>query len=133
MLSFGALRSRRWACLALCVFMLSAWMPTLSVWVAHSLGRVDMAAVCQAQVDNRVQQASLATPDKGDPATPMAEKGHCPFCLSQQHTPVLPASLTALVKLPEGLSQQLPSVFLHAQRTQHAWSPLSARAPPLVA
>ena len=57
---------------------------------------------------------------------------HCPYCALQAHQPVLPSTALALPLAPSA-SHLLPSAFLAAPRTLHAWVSAQPRAPPLPA
>jgi hypothetical protein len=123
---------RPWVWFAVCIFTLSAWMPALSSWVASWHARASWVQVCSVTGAKWVQaNAGSAQPAEGGPAHELQGSAHCPFCLLQDHTPVLPPSLPAQAAVVAHTAVLIPPLLLHAPRPLHAWSPLSARAPPL--
>lgn len=115
--------------MALWVFSLSAWMPTLSAWVVSARGVSALAEVCSVKDQASVGSSSVALSSK-ESGDVQAKHGHCPFCLIQDHSPVLPPVHTAALPLVSAEAALLPSLFLRSPRTLHAWSPLAARGPP---
>jgi Protein of unknown function (DUF2946) len=127
-------RSRRWVWLALCVFTLSAWMPTLSAWVASSRSQANWLEVCSANTGALlVAAADQVGADPAGTGHQPNGSGHCPFCLIQDHAPPLPAKPDAPALAIPASAAMIPPLLLHAPRPLHAWSPLAARAPPLAA
>ncbi|WP_414639588.1 DUF2946 family protein [Aquabacterium sp.] len=109
-------------------------MPTLSSWVASAHARTNWTEICSSSGARRVDVAPVQSPDDaGGLAHHLNGKGHCAFCLLQDHAPVLPASPAATVSFAPARMTLVPPLLLHAPRPSHAWSPLAARAPPLAA
>ena len=111
--------------LALLAVVMAALAPTMS----RALGREAAAAwveVCTAQGSRWVAldgQGDAGSSDAGHPGE------HCPYC--SLHVPVLgtpPADAPVLV-LP-ALVHAVPTAFLAAPRTLHAWVVAQPRAPP---
>ncbi|HEX5371936.1 MAG TPA: DUF2946 domain-containing protein [Aquabacterium sp.] len=131
---FALTRSRRWVWFALCVFTLSAWMPTLSAWVASARATTDLMTICSSTGARQIgESADQAQADADGKARHLNGQGHCPFCLLQDHSPVVPATPAAIVTPLSALASWVPPLLLQAARPLHAWSPLAARAPPLAA
>lgn len=131
--SLVTLRSRRWAWLAwmsIWVFSLSALMPTLSAWAASAHAPDSWVEVCSSQGAKWVRASDKSSDDTGHL---FGNKGHCAFCLLQQHAPLLPTQTISLDIVALSTTELLPKLFLRSPRTLFAWSPLSARAPPLTA
>jgi Protein of unknown function (DUF2946) len=110
-----------------CVLGLAALMPTLSAWVMSSQAPEVWAEVCSVQGTRWVPTGDAST--RSEPASAHGQ-GHCPFCVLQDHSPLIPAQPVWLPRVMTAASDLLPPLFLHAPRVLHAWSPLAARAPP---
>ncbi len=134
--SLTALRSRRWAWLtwvSIWVFSLSALMPAISGWVASSRSAGSWIEVCSIQGTKWVQAQSDKDASPDGKGHLYGSNAHCAFCLLQQHAPALPAQPAPLTVAALATVELLPTLFLRSPRTLFAWSPLSARAPPLSA
>lgn len=120
--------------LALWVFSLSALMPTISAWLMSARASADAPwiEVCSVQGPKWVRALGNQPPDEGSGHV-YGGKGHCPFCLLQDHSPVLPVTPVSLAVMSAPQSALLPMLFLRSPRTLHVWSPAAARAPPLSA
>lgn len=131
---FASNRSRRWVWFALCVFTLSAWMPTLTSWVASTHARTNWTEICSAS-GARLLAVSMdqSSGDAGEAGHKLDGKGHCPFCLLQDHAPVLPATPASVAPFMPVTATLVPPLLLHAPRPLHAWSALAARGPPSAA
>jgi Protein of unknown function (DUF2946) len=115
--------------MVLCVFSLAAWMPTLSAWAVATLGPAALAEICSVQEPASLGGASIGLSDE-ESGDVQAKHGHCPFCLLQDHSPVLPPVHSGAMPLVFAEAALLPDLFLRSPRTLHAWSPLAARGPP---
>lgn len=120
--------ARRWAWLATWLFCLSTLMPSLMAWAESSRAAGNWLEVCSSQGARWVQPGPSQDPERA-PAQHV-KAGHCPFCLLQDHVPLVPAAepVVAVVALPP--AGFFPPLFLRSPRTLHAWSPAAARAPP---
>jgi Protein of unknown function (DUF2946) len=131
---FKSYSSRRWVWAAICILTLSAMMPTLTAWVASARASVSWQDVCSTNRTSWIQLVADQAPgDAGSAQHNLNGSGHCPFCLLQDHTPVLPVMPLAPALANTALAVLVPPLLLHAPRPLHAWSPIAARAPPLTA
>jgi Protein of unknown function (DUF2946) len=127
------LHQRHTAWLAIWAFVLGALMPAVSAWVMSARLGNNWVEVCTQQgakwVMSGVAKADASSPDTQGKAD---HKAHCPFCVLQDHSPVVPP--TATVAMPSSVQAHAqPLLFLHAPRPLFAWSPSLARAPPALA
>ncbi len=119
-------RLRVW--LALLIFSAAVLMPTLSQCLAYARAPDTLGAICSASV-----ASSGAEGHSSKRGESLKSQAHCPYCLQQEHSPVLPVqSLVGMVPSSLG-TQGVPSLFLFATHTLHVWSPVAARAPPALA
>ncbi len=127
------LHQRRTAWLAIWAIVLGALMPAVSAWVMSARYGQNWVEVCSQSGSKWVSvgnaQQSDASPDKSSPG---GHQGHCPFCVLQDHSPVMPVQPLAVLPVIAPAHTQ-PLLFLHAPRPLFAWSPSLARAPPTLA
>lgn len=116
-------RLATWVTLFTLVLTLLA--PTVSRAMAYVQGEVApwgvICSVNEAQADGH----------SSSPTIPVAHVlDHCPFCSLHSDASGMPPVFLPVVA-PSTLAHALPSLFLQAPRTLHAWAPAQARAPPL--
>lgn len=117
---------------------LTAWIAVLAILmgafapsVSHALGSKGEASfieVCTSLGAKWVEQESSSTqqvPPSGDAQV----SEHCPYCSIHANTLAVPPAPWALA-LDPALPELLPTAFLAAPRTLHAWLSAQPRAPP---
>jgi hypothetical protein len=116
--------------------LVAVWFAALAPAAAQLLVKAGAPAwvqVCSAQGMRWVEvQASGAatTPDDGSGGA--VTHDHCPFCqLNQQGAAPPPPDATAV--LAAAPATVMPTRFLSAATTAHAWRTAQPRAPPLLA
>jgi len=117
--------------MAIFVVWLAALAPTLSqAFTGSAAARLDeicsAAGFVSVAADGNTAPAEAPAPAPGHAA---GDFEHCPFCFLQGHAPALLSQPPAAFA-PVGLRFEVPRLFLQAARTQHAWAPAQARAPP---
>lgn len=119
------------------------WMAIFVVWFAALAPTLSQAFSGQAasrfvEICTAAGFVSVAADGDAAPAEAPAaghaagDFEHCPFCFLQGQAMALPSQPPAAFA-PAGLRFEVPRLFLQAARTQHAWAPAQARAPPLSA
>lgn len=112
---------------AILALLMAALAPSISqAWSARA--GASPIEVCTATGAQWVQVDGSATdhaPGQGDARTDM----HCPYCLHQAHAAAMPVTPVVVLPMPAHATW-LPTAFLAAPRTLHAWRSASPRAPP---
>jgi hypothetical protein len=131
------LKLRRHTALPTWIALLAIWalslVPTVSQLLAAAApdGSV-RAEICTPQ---GLRWVTLVAADDGaePPATDSAaaHSDHCPLCRLQHDAPPLPVA-TALPHEPAPGPAFVPSLFLQAPHTLHAWRSAQPRGPPLL-
>ncbi len=111
------------ALLAICALAL---LPTVSHALADTDGASRYTEVCTPQGAKLVALDGDA--QGGAPVVGADHLQHCPLCSLSCSAPPLPAAAVALV-LPL-TSTAVPTLFLQAPRTLHAWRSAQPRGPP---
>lgn len=116
-------RARLTGWIAAFAVLLSALVPTLGQAVAAAGS--PWVEVCTAQGAKWVQAG-----DDGSEPGPASEHvfDHCPFC--PLHAPMSGLPPAGLAQLPVLQASDVPTAFLAAPRTLHAWVSAQPRAPP---
>ncbi len=117
--------------------IMTAWIGTLALLMAmlvpsilHASGTKDSASwieACSSSGANWVQADSPS--DKAPASDDVHPFEHCPYCSLHANAITIPAATVVLVPVPT-LSDQVPTTFLAAPRTRHAWMSAQPRAPP---
>jgi hypothetical protein len=113
------------------IAVLAVLMAALAPLVSHALAAQSGASwidICRSGQTKWVQadgSASDKAPASGD-AHPFE---HCPYCSLHAHADALPAAPVTLSLVPS-LFATIPTAFLSAPRTPHAWLSAQPRAPP---
>ncbi len=114
--------------IALFAMLMAALAPTLS----HAMragGSDAWVEVCTALGAKWVSADSPTQADESEPAS-IGAMEHCPYCVLQAHASGLPPAFD-LTSPVTALQFAVPSLFLRAPRTLHAWTTAQPRAPPL--
>lgn len=106
--------------------LLASLAPTLSHALASGSGS-NWIEVCTIQGSKWV-----AADEDGSERAPASAHtfDHCPYCSLHAPTLGLPP-VAGLILLPPHRAHELPTAFLAAPRTLHAWVSAQPRAPPL--
>ncbi len=131
---------RRYAALPTWFALLAIWALSLVPTVSHLLAAVApdgsvRAEICTPQglrwvtlvaTDDSAAAAANAPAD----SQAGAHGDHCPLCRLQHDAPPLPVAMAQHEPAPG--PALVPSLFLHAPHTLHAWRNAQPRGPPLL-
>lgn len=121
-----------------CARLLTSWIAVLAILmsalapsISHALGTKNGASwieVCST-VGSKWLQPDRSSTDPA-PASGSAHLfEHCPYCSLHANAIAVPAAPVGLAQAPV-LSHPVPTAFLAAPRTLHAWVSAQPRAPP---
>lgn len=112
------------------VILAGALAPTVSRALAQPVSNSSgWVEVCTAQGFKVIPIDKVST-EQTDHGT--LSMDHCPFCLPQFHTALLPTCLTNTASSPVQLRTLVPHLFLSAPRMLYAWTSALPRAPPVL-
>lgn len=116
---------RRWAAWTAALALLWAALAPAFADRVHGGTPAEMLQVCSVMGTMMVPMDSASSTDGGSTAS----GGHCPWCSLQAHTPGLLAPVAVRLHLSP-MRHALPTAFLQAPCTPHAWTRARSRAPP---
>jgi hypothetical protein len=116
--------------LLLCAVLFGALAPSIAQARATSPAGNNWVALCSVSGSKRLV---FALPGKHAPLDHVAAGVHCPFCLVQHHTPVLPADSADRLLPRLGGSAVQSATALTRIFSRPQWPVWHSRAPPALA
>jgi hypothetical protein len=128
-LMFTLTQLKRLATALLAVMLLAVSAPTISKVIVMDGSQSALIEICTTEGVKRISFSDSALSAKQPLGEHSAHAEDCPYCHLQSTQSIPPAALTFL-SVP--VLAFFPSLFYQAPKSQFAWAPQRARAPPVL-
>ena len=128
-LMFTLIQLKRLASALLAVILLAVSAPTISKVIVMDTSQSALIEICTAEGVKRISFSDSSLSAQQPTGEHDAHAQECPYCHLQSTQAVPPAALTFL-SVP--VLAFFPTLFYQAPKSQFAWAPQRARAPPVL-